>query len=125
VARQRVRCRNPECGTFDISNHEAQANDMTPAGLYKGIIIALNFIVLCVTGSLGLLAVSSSLFWAAGSWTAGGLLLYAMAKVSRRLDAVTVVQYHYACALCGKVWGDVSMDEAEGELLPEREAVAA
>ena len=42
MARQRARCRNPECGTYDASTHETQANDTTPAGLLNGIIIALN-----------------------------------------------------------------------------------
>ena len=125
MARQRTRCRNPECGTFGIGNHETQANDMTPAGLYKGIVIALSFVVLCVAGTLGLLAMTSSLFWAASCWSAGGLLLYALAKAGRRLDAATVVQYHYTCALCGRIWGDIPSEEEDTDLLPEREAVAA
>jgi hypothetical protein len=125
MARQRARCRNPECGTFGISNHEAQANDMTSAGLYKGIIVALSLFVFCVAGALGLLAVAASFFWAACSWIAGGFLLYVLAKAGRHLDAATIVQYHYTCALCGKVWGDMPEDTEDADLLPEREVVAA
>jgi len=125
MARQRARCRNPECGTLSVGHHEAHANDMTPAGLSKGIVITLNFVVLCVAGSLGLFAVASSLFWATSSWIAGGLLLAGLAKASRQLDAATVVQYHYTCALCGKVWGDIPTDEEEIDLLPERETAIA
>jgi hypothetical protein len=124
MARQRARCRNPECGTYDISNHETQVNDATPAGLLKGFIIARNFVVLCIAGSLGMLAVSSSFFWAACIWVVGGMLLYALAKAGRQLDAATVAQYHYTCALCGKTWGDIQADEDEVDLLSDHESVA-
>ncbi|SRR5579884_2032255 len=125
MARQRVRCRNPQCGTYSVAHREAQADDMTLAGPLKGIVVALSFAVFCIAGILGLLAMTSSLSWAVCSWGAGGLIISLLVGAGRRLDAATIVRYRYTCALCGKVWGDMPADETEIDPVREREAVAA
>ncbi len=108
MPRQRARCRNPDCGTYVIHDQQVQVNDTTLTGFCKGVVLTLNFVVLFGALGLGSLALTTSFKWAVYIWVAGGVSLLALYALERRLDAFATIRYQYSCALCGKVWGDIS-----------------
>ena len=124
MPRQRARCHNPHCGTYTAADVHVQANDDISVGLMKGVVLTLDLIVIFGAGLLGALTMTTSLSWAATIWLAGGCCFFLLYLFEQRIDAAAIVRYQYTCAVCGKVWGDVT-DLPPVAMEPEHGVIAA